>query len=134
MSETRLQGELPACPHKPIRYTGPSRDEVLSLRQRHLAPAIFHYYKRPIQIVEGYMQYLWDETGKRYLDAIAGVATVTVGHCHPRIVEALREHLRKASRRPLPCHQRAASDLLHKLGLRIERPRDDDGPPPHRAV
>lgn len=43
------------------------------------------------------MQYLWDDTGKRYLDAFAGVVTVSVGHCHPRIVEAVREQVGKLS-------------------------------------
>ena len=33
------------------------------------------------------MQYVWDETGKRYLDAFAGIVTVSVGHCHPKIIE-----------------------------------------------
>jgi hypothetical protein len=36
------------------------------------------------------MQYLWDETGKQYLDAFAGIVTVSVGHCHPAIVEKVR--------------------------------------------
>ena len=41
------------------------------------------------------MQYLWDDTGKRYLDAIAGIVAVSIGHCHPRIVEAVREQVGK---------------------------------------
>ena len=41
------------------------------------------------------MQYLWDETGKRYLDAFAGIVTVSVGHCHPKIVEKVREQVGK---------------------------------------
>ena len=39
------------------------------------------------------MQYLYDQTGKRYLDLIAGVATAGMGHCHPRITKALAEQL-----------------------------------------
>ncbi len=35
------------------------------------------------------MQYLYDETGRRYLDSFAGIATVSVGHCHPHILEAV---------------------------------------------
>ena len=42
------------------------------------------YYKNPIMIVDGHMQYLFDETGKRYLDGFAGIVSVSVGHCHPR--------------------------------------------------
>jgi alanine-glyoxylate transaminase/(R)-3-amino-2-methylpropionate-pyruvate transaminase len=39
-------------------------------------------------IVEGKGQYVWDEKGRRYLDAFAGIATVSVGHCHPHVVAA----------------------------------------------
>ena len=39
------------------------------------------------------MQYLWDETGKQYLDAIAGIVTVSVGHCHPKITQLVREQV-----------------------------------------
>jgi alanine-glyoxylate transaminase/(R)-3-amino-2-methylpropionate-pyruvate transaminase len=41
------------------------------------------------------MQYLWDEQGKQYLDAFAGIVTVSVGHCHPAIVEKVREQVGK---------------------------------------
>ena len=41
-------------------------------------------------LVEGKMQYVWDETGRRYLDALGGIVTISVGHCHPEVVEAAR--------------------------------------------
>ena len=44
-----------------------------------------------LNIVEGKMQYLFDESGKRYLDAFAGIVTVSCGHCHPDIVDAITE-------------------------------------------
>lgn len=44
-----------------------------------------------LNIVEGKMQYLYDESGKRYLDAFAGIVTVSCGHCHPDILEAIME-------------------------------------------
>jgi alanine-glyoxylate transaminase/(R)-3-amino-2-methylpropionate-pyruvate transaminase len=37
------------------------------------------------------MQYVWDEKGTRYLDAFAGIVTVSVGHCHPTVAEAVKE-------------------------------------------
>jgi len=61
---------------------------VLSLRKQFLNPGIFHYYKRPIMIVEGKGQWLFDEKGRRYLDALGGIVTVSVGHCHPHVVAA----------------------------------------------
>ncbi|MDB6147428.1 MAG: aminotransferase class-III [Spartobacteria bacterium] len=82
--------ELPPLDHKPKKYEGLSPDEVMRLRKEFLNPGIFIYYKKPIMLVEGKMQYVWDETGRRYLDALGGIVTVSVGHCHPYVVEAAR--------------------------------------------
>ena len=82
---------LPPFDHKPAAYTGPSADEVLATRKQFLNPGIFLYYKKPLMMVEGKMQYVWDETGRRYLDALGGIVTISVGHCHPHVVEAARK-------------------------------------------
>jgi len=83
--------DLPTFDHQPKKYSGLSADEVFRLRKEFLNPGIFLYYKKPIMPVEGRMQYLWDETGKRYLDALGGIVTISVGHCHPDVVEAARK-------------------------------------------
>jgi alanine-glyoxylate transaminase/(R)-3-amino-2-methylpropionate-pyruvate transaminase len=75
----------------PQPYKGPSRSDVLDMRREFLTPALVTYYKEPVMIVEGHMQWLFDETGRRYLDGIAGIVTVSVGHCHPKVVDAVRE-------------------------------------------
>jgi alanine-glyoxylate transaminase / (R)-3-amino-2-methylpropionate-pyruvate transaminase len=82
---------MPPFAHTPRPYTGPSRDEVLALRRRHVNPAVFTLYKDPVMIVEGKMQYLFDETGRRYLDLFAGIVTVSCGHCHPKVVRRVQE-------------------------------------------
>ena len=82
---------LPACDHTPKPYSGPSRADVLDMRREFLTPALVTYYKEPVMIVEGHMQYLFDETGKRYLDGFAGIVTVSIGHCHPKVLDAVRE-------------------------------------------
>jgi len=79
---------LPPTDHVPKPYSGPSAEEVLTLRKQFLNPAIFHYYKKPIMIVEGRAQWLFDEKGRRYLDGIGGIVTVSCGHCHPHVVAA----------------------------------------------
>lgn len=81
---------LPPFDHTPRPYEGPSPDEVLALRKAHVNPGIFHYYKKPVMIVEGKGQYLYDETGRRYLDAFGGIVTVSVGHCHPDVIAAAK--------------------------------------------
>ncbi len=88
---TQSQLSLPIVNHTPAPYVGPSREEVLALRHQYLSPGIITYYREPLMIVEGHMQYLWDETGRRYLDAFAGIVTVSVGHCHPKIIEKVQE-------------------------------------------
>src|SRR6201982_300628 len=80
--------ELPAFDHQPTKYSGPSADEIMRLRKQFMNPGIFIYYKKPIMLVEGKMQYVWDEQGRRYLDALGGIVTVSVGHCHPDVVAA----------------------------------------------
>ncbi len=79
---------LPPTNHTPQKYSGPSAEEVLAKRKQFMNPGIFLYYKKPIMLVEGKMQYVWDENGKRYLDGLGGIVTVSVGHCHPYVVEA----------------------------------------------
>src|SRR6266700_3071899 len=86
---------LPPCDHVPAAYDGPSKEQVLALRQQYLTPGLITYYRDPLLVVEGHMQYLWDERGKRYLDAFAGIVTVSVGHCHPYVVEKVREQIGK---------------------------------------
>jgi alanine-glyoxylate transaminase/(R)-3-amino-2-methylpropionate-pyruvate transaminase len=80
---------LPPTPHTPTPYTGPSAAEVLAQRKQFLNQGLFLYYKQPIMIVEGKMQYVWDDTGKRYLDGLGGIVTVSVGHCHPHVLKAI---------------------------------------------
>ena len=79
--------ELPVFDHKPKKYTGLSPDEILRLRKEFLNPGIFSL-QEALHMVEGKMQYVWDESGRRYLDALGGIVTVSVGHCHPKVVAA----------------------------------------------
>jgi len=81
---------LPPFDHQPKPYAGPSAGEVLQLRRQFLNPGLFLYYKKPIMLVEGKGQYVFDDKGRRYLDGLGGIVTVSVGHCHPHVVEAAR--------------------------------------------
>jgi len=49
------------------------------------------YARQPVAFVRGEGAYLWDETGKRYLDAVAGVAVNGLGHAHPKLVKAIAD-------------------------------------------
>lgn len=84
---------MPATDYKPSPYTGPSREETIAMRRQFANPAITTLYKEPLMIVEGHMQWLFDETGKRYLDMFAGIVTVSCGHCHPKITKAIHDQV-----------------------------------------
>lgn len=92
-----MNPDLPPCSHIPQPYTGPSFEETLALRNQYINPGLFLYYKNPIMIVEGSMQYVFDQNGRRYLDAFGGIVTVSVGHAHPEIVEAADKQMSKIS-------------------------------------
>ncbi|MFL6527900.1 MAG: aspartate aminotransferase family protein [Chthoniobacterales bacterium] len=83
--------QLPPFDFQPHKYDGPSADEVARLRKAFLNPGIFLYYKKPIMLVQGRAQYVWDDRGKRYLDALGGIVTISVGHCHPHVVAAANQ-------------------------------------------
>ncbi len=85
--------DLPPFDHEPRTYMGPDREAIIQLRQKYVNPAIFTLYEKPVMIVEGKMQYLFDDTGRRYLDGFAGIVTVSVGHCHPHVTKAAVEQL-----------------------------------------
>jgi glutamate-1-semialdehyde aminotransferase len=67
-------------------------DEILAARRRAIGRNVSLGYHRPVHIVRGAMQYLFDETGRRYLDGYNNVPHV--GHCHPRIVDAAEHQMR----------------------------------------
>src|SRR5437879_13595334 len=94
-TEVKKRISLPVSSHRPVPYNGPSREEVLAVRRQYLTPGLITYYRDPLLVVEGHMQYVWDERGTRYLDAFAGIVTVSVGHCHPHVVEKVRAQVGK---------------------------------------
>jgi len=67
--------------------------EILDARGRSIGRNVSVGYRRPVHVVRGSMQYLYDETGRRYIDGYNNVPHV--GHCHPRIVEAAERQMRR---------------------------------------
>jgi alanine-glyoxylate transaminase/(R)-3-amino-2-methylpropionate-pyruvate transaminase len=84
---------LPPTDHQPRPYTGPSKADVLAMRKQYCHPSLFTLYRDPLLIVEGHLQYVWDETGRRYLDFFAGIVTISCGHCHPKITERIKDQV-----------------------------------------
>ena len=61
-------------------------DEILALRDHFIGGSLSVSYRRPLHIIRGERQFLFDAEGQAYLDCVNNVCHV--GHCHPRVVEA----------------------------------------------
>ncbi|RLI88301.1 MAG: aspartate aminotransferase family protein [Candidatus Altiarchaeales archaeon] len=62
--------------------------EIQDLELRYYA----HTFKRlPVVISQGEGMYLYDTSGKKYLDMFAGIAVNSLGHCHPKVIDTIKE-------------------------------------------
>ena len=68
-----------------------TKEETLVVRRKRLGGNLSIAYRSPVKIVRGWMQYLFDEQGRKYIDAYNNVAHV--GHCHPRVVGAAQNQI-----------------------------------------
>ncbi|CEP66775.1 Aminotransferase class-III [Moorella glycerini] len=53
------------------------------------------YGRYPLALVRGEGAWVWDADGREYLDFVGGLAVNSLGHCHPRVVAAIREQVGK---------------------------------------
>ncbi|HWF72364.1 MAG TPA: acetylornithine/succinylornithine family transaminase [Solirubrobacteraceae bacterium] len=81
-----------------------SLEELQALERAHAIPT---YARNPVEFVRGAGCRLWDADGNEYLDFLAGISVLNVGHCHPRVVAAV-------------CEQ--AGRLLHATNLYYTEP------------
>jgi acetylornithine/N-succinyldiaminopimelate aminotransferase len=67
---------------------------TLSELQRLERSSVIDSYARfPVEFVRGEGAQLWDVDGNEYLDFLCGISVTSLGHCHPRVVEAVREQV-----------------------------------------
>ena len=76
------------------------------------------YARNPVEFVRGEGTRLWDDEGNEYLDFLTGISVAQLGHCHPRVVEAVREQAGAADARGQPLLHRAR----HAAGEAARRP------------
>ncbi|SEQ22203.1 acetylornithine aminotransferase [Pseudomonas sp. NFACC02] len=86
------------------------------------AACLMNTYKPlPLSFVRGEGARLWDDSGRQYLDAVAGVAVTNVGHSHPWIVSAISEQagllLHTSNHYRIDWQQRLAAKLTRLSGL-----------------
>jgi len=86
--------------------------EVEAVEQRYSADI---YARRNLVIEKGKGALLWDKNGREYIDCMGAYGVAVVGHCHPRVVEAIR----RQSELLIACHNsiytEARSEFLRKL-------------------
>lgn len=64
-----------------------STEEIIATTRNFIMPT---YGRLPVAFVRGEGAWLWDVEGRQYLDFVSGIAVLGVGHCHPRVVNAIR--------------------------------------------
>ena len=65
-----------------------SSEQLMAMEDKHGA---HNYHPLPVVLERGERVYVWDVEGKRYFDFLSAYSAVNQGHCHPRIVGALKE-------------------------------------------
>ncbi|MBD3414812.1 MAG: aminotransferase class III-fold pyridoxal phosphate-dependent enzyme [Candidatus Aminicenantes bacterium] len=68
-----------------------NKKQTLQLRKQYIGPSLSLSYQEPLKIVRGFMQYLYDEKGKKYLDARNNVPHI--GHCHPKVNKTAHQQM-----------------------------------------
>jgi acetylornithine/N-succinyldiaminopimelate aminotransferase len=63
---------------------------LAELQELERTSVIGSYARFPVEFVRGEGARLWDEDGNEYLDFLCGISVTSIGHCHPRVVEAIR--------------------------------------------
>lgn len=70
---------------KEVKY---SSEELMALEDKHGA---HNYHPLPVVLSKGEGVYVWDVEGKKYYDFLSAYSAVNQGHCHPRIINALKD-------------------------------------------
>jgi acetylornithine aminotransferase/acetylornithine/N-succinyldiaminopimelate aminotransferase len=71
-----------------MTMTMKSNSDIIKLTEKHVAQT---YGRYPIALVRGKGTHVWDRSGKQYLDFVSGLAVDNLGHCHPKVVSAIRK-------------------------------------------
>jgi 4-aminobutyrate aminotransferase-like enzyme/Ser/Thr protein kinase RdoA (MazF antagonist) len=107
---TRTFEDACATSRTPIR----DADDIVSVRRRHLGFNLSISYSKPLKIVRGEGQYLFDDSGRRYLDLVNNVCHV--GHCHPQVVAAAQNQMAALNTNTRYLHDNLAEYALRLAG------------------
>lgn len=103
---------LVGIPEDRFPKEAPSLQETLKARRESLGKNLSISYQKPLKIVRGWMQHLYDETGRAYLDFYNNVPLA--GHSHPRVVQAVQKQIGL-----LNTNTRYLHDVVHRYAQRL---------------
>ena len=86
--------------------------EVIDLEQRYMANV---FAKKPLVAVKGKGALLWDINGREYIDCMSAYGVCVVGHCHPKVVEAIKRQAELLIACHASLYNDARSEFLGKL-------------------
>jgi 4-aminobutyrate aminotransferase-like enzyme len=93
--------------------------DLMERRRELLGPNVSTFYEEPVHIVRGDGVWLWDKDGRRYLDCYNNVAHV--GHCNPRVVDALCAQARTLNTHTRYLHE-GILDYVERLTATFDDP------------
>jgi len=79
------------------------------------------FWKRPVTLVRGSGAKVWDSTGKEYIDCSCGYGVALLGHCNPRVVEAIKRQAEKL----LTCHGSFYNDAREECLSKLAKIKPD---------
>jgi 4-aminobutyrate aminotransferase len=113
----------PRVPHLVTTVPGPRARALVSRDDRTVSPSLPRAYPLAVKDAQGVM--VQDVDGNRFLDCAAGIAVCSTGHCHPRVVEAIRQ---QADRLLHICAADFYDPLYISLAERLSKLAPGDGP------
>ncbi|OSN11371.1 4-aminobutyrate aminotransferase [Lonsdalea iberica] len=96
--------------------------QLTDKRSKVLGDSYRLFYRNPVHLVRGEGQYLWDASGKQYLDVYNNVASI--GHCHPAVIDAVQQQMSQLNTHTRYLHERIldyTEDLLTTLPPEITK-------------
>ncbi len=100
----------------------PETKEMITRREKYMGGAYRLFYRKPVDLVKGEGEYLWDSDGVKYLDMYNNVAGV--GHCHPAVIKAVTEQMSLLNTHTRYLHKRIidySEDILSMMPEEIDK-------------
>lgn len=98
------------------------KDEIVNLQRKYIMPCVEVWLD--ILFVEGRGAVLRDSERREYIDCFAGVSVVNVGHCHPKVINAVKEQVEKLTHLSTLYYTEPMPRLAEKLSEIVSIGRD----------